>query len=54
MQGKVVDLAVCSVVLAGGQVLVCPFEDRVVYYQTYPLVPDVDGEFQAYLDGDLP
>ena len=55
--GRVVvppDLPVGSVVLAGGQVLVGLFEDRVVYYQTYPLVPDVDGEFQAYLDGDLP
>ncbi|MBK9971102.1 MAG: hypothetical protein IPP16_10350 [Acidimicrobiaceae bacterium] len=54
VQGTVLDLPVGSVVLAGGQVLVGLFEDRVVYYQTYPLVPDVDGEFQAYLDGDLP
>ena len=54
VQGTVLDLPVGSVVLAGGQVLVGLFEDRVVSHQTYPLVPDVDGEFQAYLDGDLP
>lgn len=54
VDGATFDLPAGSSILAGGQVMIGLFEDRVVYLQTYPLVPDADGEFQAYLDGDQP
>jgi hypothetical protein len=54
VDGVALDMPAGSSVLAGGQVLICLFDDRVVYLQTYPLVPDDDGAFQAYLESDEP
>ena len=48
------DMPAGAKVLAGSQVLIGLVDDRVVYIQTYPLVPDEGGAFQAYLEGGQP
>jgi hypothetical protein len=48
------DMPAEATLLAAGQILIGLIDDRVVYIQTYPLVPDADGAFQDYLEGGQP
>ena len=52
--GAALGMPAGAVVLTGGQLMVVLVDDKVVYAQTYPLVPDPSGELQAYLDGSEP
>lgn len=43
-----------ATVLSAGQLVLALFDDRVIYVETFPLVPDPDGTYQAYIQGATP